>query len=419
MSLPPRPALVPPVPADALVLLVGGAPDVQARWLRARFGSTEILSLEAAMAAVCDTEGLLRPRPGAVTYLLRLLDLRLAEGSRTALDGSGLEPESLDGLSEAAQLAGRPLVRLVYRTARGETPGMSDVRRTRLLAAWPDAVEVTASTRLDWAACTPYPTAPGWIVIGDVHGDRRALEALLERCGVRLVRGAEGDVVGTDHPQGHRLAFTGDLVNRGPDSRGVLRLVRPLLRQGHVLVPGNHDAALGASLGEVVDSLRALAARGRRPPFIRDPLVADLVQHLTLDDLDDLGTTLRALAPYRVLRHTGGPEELVIAHAGLERRLLGRSDAWIAFRCAHGRAPWLDQVYGPDDATRTFAWEQDYGTTPAGPLTLAHGHWPILDARTPRVRGGTINLDTGAGRGNTLSALQWPAGTFVSVPGTP
>jgi predicted phosphodiesterase len=61
------------------------------------------------------------------------------------------------------------------------------------------------------------------IVIGDVHGCLRELEALLER-----VRPGGGDA----------LWFAGDLVNRGPDSAEVVRLVRGL---GARTVMGNHD----------------------------------------------------------------------------------------------------------------------------------------------------------------------------------
>ena len=61
------------------------------------------------------------------------------------------------------------------------------------------------------------------IIVGDVHGCRVELEALLDR-----VAFASGD----------RLVFVGDLVARGPDSLGVLDVVR---RTGAVVVRGNHE----------------------------------------------------------------------------------------------------------------------------------------------------------------------------------
>lgn len=64
------------------------------------------------------------------------------------------------------------------------------------------------------------------IIVGDVHGCRIELEALLDR-----VAFASGD----------RLVFVGDLVARGPDSLGVLDVVR---RTGAIVVRGNHEQKL-------------------------------------------------------------------------------------------------------------------------------------------------------------------------------
>ena len=64
------------------------------------------------------------------------------------------------------------------------------------------------------------------IIVGDVHGCRAELEGLLERLAF-----AGGD----------RLVFVGDLVARGPDSLGVLDVVR---RTGAIVVRGNHEQKL-------------------------------------------------------------------------------------------------------------------------------------------------------------------------------
>ena len=61
------------------------------------------------------------------------------------------------------------------------------------------------------------------IIVGDVHGCSYELEALLREVGFET---------------GDRLVLVGDVLARGPDSIGVLDIVR---RTGAVLVRGNHE----------------------------------------------------------------------------------------------------------------------------------------------------------------------------------
>ncbi|MBY8849819.1 metallophosphoesterase, partial [Saccharothrix sp. MB29] len=52
-------------------------------------------------------------------------------------------------------------------------------------------------------------------VVGDVHGCRVELDLLLRELG----HSPDGG-----HPEGRTVVFLGDLVDRGPDTPGVLRL---------------------------------------------------------------------------------------------------------------------------------------------------------------------------------------------------
>jgi len=131
-------------------------------------------------------------------------------------------------------------------------------------------------------------------VIGDVHGHADALRTLLEKVGL--------------DPRRDRLWLVGDLVNRGPDSPGVLRLTRSLaerMAERFVAVLGNHDVHLLA----LVEGLAELRAR-------------DTVQDvLEAPDRDELLAWLRALPLLH--REARGPagggnaEDLVLVHAGL------------------------------------------------------------------------------------------------------
>src|SRR5581483_11176796 len=86
-------------------------------------------------------------------------------------------------------------------------------------------------------------------VIGDVHGCRAELERLLAELGYTLVRDEHGRPVDATPPAGRKAVFVGDLVDRGPDSPGVLRLVMGMVAAGHALaVPGNHENKLVRAL---------------------------------------------------------------------------------------------------------------------------------------------------------------------------
>ena len=70
-----------------------------------------------------------------------------------------------------------------------------------------------------------------------------------------------GRPVDAVHPQGRRLVFVGDLVDRGPDSPGVLRLAMGMVAAGHAFaVPGNHENKLVRALsGRTVRATHGLA----------------------------------------------------------------------------------------------------------------------------------------------------------------
>ena len=73
-------------------------------------------------------------------------------------------------------------------------------------------------------------------IIGDIHGEIDALEMLLERLGYHP---------NGHHPQ-HRIpVFVGDMVDRGPDSHGVVRRVQDLVENhGARVILGNHELNL-------------------------------------------------------------------------------------------------------------------------------------------------------------------------------
>ncbi len=87
-------------------------------------------------------------------------------------------------------------------------------------------------------ACPPVRSLPRNtegrdLIIGDIHGQRRTLERLLE-------------TVGYAPDRGDRVLLLGDVIDRGPDSPGMLPWLQ---RDGVHCIRGNHEDLMIAALG--------------------------------------------------------------------------------------------------------------------------------------------------------------------------
>jgi hypothetical protein len=189
------------------------------------------------------------------------------------------------------------------------------------------------------------------LFVGDVQGCVAELRDLLRAAGFDRRR--------------HRLALCGDLVNRGPDSAGVLRLARDL---DALTVIGNHEVALlegrrTATLDEVRAQLGAaldewLAWIESRPTFIRG-------------------------------------DGYILVHAGIapgKRPEQCTREELTELRTVDGQ-PWFDFWRGPE--------------------TVIFGHWAQRGKVDLALCKG---LDTGCVYGGQLTGLWWPRLEWLSVP---
>lgn len=69
-----------------------------------------------------------------------------------------------------------------------------------------------------------------WFIISDVHGRYDLLTGLLKKWESEF--------------SGHRLAFLGDMVDRGPDSFQTVDTIKKLTKKGAIALLGNHEAMM-------------------------------------------------------------------------------------------------------------------------------------------------------------------------------
>lgn len=185
------------------------------------------------------------------------------------------------------------------------------------------------------------------LVVGDVHGCARTLAALLHN----VVRVTPGD----------HVYCLGDLVNKGPDSLGVLRHVVALERRGIrvTLLRGNHEH----------DLLRA-DHKGRAAPLAKHGgSQALLVGKRLAPEWRDLFE--------RMLYFVALPDAILV-HAG--------------FRFG-GDAPWFDR----DAMLNTKAFRYDAGAAAGRPVIHGHVRRPLSAiVRAVARRASIVPLENGA-----------------------
>jgi hypothetical protein len=211
------------------------------------------------------------------------------------------------------------------------------------------------------------------IIVGDIHGCRDELSDLLEACAF-----AGGD----------RVIAVGDLVAKGPDSRGVIEMARTL---GIVAVLGNHDAHV----------LRLREARAGDERARKRQHHFEVAQALGGEDiayLAELPLWLR-LADADPVRVT------LVVHAGLVPGVpLERQEPET---CLNLRSFKPDGT--PSKRIEGTAWAARW----PGPERVVFGHDAVRGLQQHRFATG---LDTGCVYGGRLTALVLPDERLVSVP---
>jgi polynucleotide kinase-phosphatase len=337
-------ARVLPVTDLSLVVLIGATGSGKSTFAARHFKPTEVISSDFCRGLVSDDENDQSASGDAFDVLHYIAGKRLAAGRRTVVDATSVQSEARKQLVRLAREhdvlpiavvldvpeqvcaernAARPdraalprhVIQRHQRELRRSLRGLEreGFRKVHILRGVDEieAAEVVTERRYNDLT---HLTGP-FDIIGDVHGCSSELETLLGRLGY-----ADGV-----HPEGRTAVFVGDLVDRGPDSPGVLRRVMSMVESGAALcVPGNHENKLGRYLkGRQVQHTHGLPETIEQldREHERDPLFADRVR-----------TFVDGLVSHYVL--DGG--RLVVCHAGLPEKYHGRTSGRVRSHALYG-----------------------------------------------------------------------------------
>jgi len=403
-----------PVTDLSLVVLVGASGSGKSTFARRHFKPTEIISSDFCRGLVADDENDQSASGDAFDVLHYIAGKRLAAGRLTVVDATNVQPESrkqlvqlarqydvlpiaivLDLPEEVCQArnATRPdradmprhVVQRHRRELRRSLRGLEreGFRKVHVLRTEEEAdtAEVVLERRYNDLR---HLTGP-FDIIGDIHGCSSELDTLLGKLGYE----------NGSHPEGRTAVFVGDLVDRGPDSPGVLRRVMSMVSSGDALcVPGNHENKLGRYL------------KGRKVQHSHG--LAETVEQLEREDAEhpefreEVADFIDGLVSHYVL--DGG--RLVVCHAGLPEKYHGRTSGRVRSHALYGDTTGETDEFG---LPVRYPWAEEY----RGAAAVVYGHTPVPTASWVN---NTLCLDTGAVFGGKMTALRWPEREIVDVP---
>jgi protein phosphatase len=403
------------IPRLCLVALVGVSGSGKSTFAARHFRATEVLSSDTFRGLVGDDENDQSVTAAAFEALHAVAAQRLKLGRLTVIDATNVQPDARRPLVALARehhvlpvaivldvpeqvciqrnqarpdrAFGAGVVRrqhseLTRSLGRLEREGFRRVFRLRGVA------EVDGAEIVREPAWSDQSDRHGpFDIIGDVHGCLPELAALLEALGYQP--GGDGT---PRHPAGRTAVFLGDLVDRGPDTPGVLRTVMSMVASGAALcVPGNHEAKL----------LRAMRGRDVK---VSHGLAESLAQ-LAAEPEEFTGQVI-AFLDSLVSHYVLDSGRLVVAHAGLPEEMHGRASAAVRSFALYGDTTGETDEFG---LPVRYPWAQDY----RGKALVVYGHTPVPEAGWVN---NTICLDTGCVFGGRLTALRYPERELVSVP---
>lgn len=401
------------IPEFALVVLMGASGSGKSTFARQHFKPTEIVSSDVCRGWVADDENDQNATAPAFAVLHYLVEKRLEGRRLTVVDATNVRAEDRKSLLALAKkyyaLAvaivinpgqsvciernralpdrqfGAHVVQNQMRALKQGLFGLSreGFKQVYELRSEADINAISITRERLWTDLRD-ETGPF-----DIVGCFDELLQLLQALGYQVGEDAAG--VYAHPPQGRKLIFVGDLVDRGPKTPEVLRLAMRMVQAGQALcVLGNHEAKLLKWLrGKDVKLSHGLAQSveqlSQETPEFRAEVTAfidKLISHYVLD---------------------GG--RLAVAHAGVKEAMQARASGAIKMFCMYGETTGETDEFG---LPVRYPWAMDY----RGKAKVVYGHTPMPHAEWLN---NTICLDNGCVFGGKLTALRYPEMELQSV----
>lgn len=406
------------LPDLCLVVLIGPSGSGKSSFGKRHFKPTEVISSDYCRGLVSDDENDQAATHDAFEILNFIAGKRLAAGKLTVIDATNVRPEDRKGLVALARAHdclpvaivfdlpekvcyqrnegradrnfGEHVIRLQHTAMRRSLRGLEKegFRYVHILNS-EQAVDEAEIVRTRLWTDRKDEHGP-FDIIGDVHGCYDELRELLVRLGYTFSESEDGGM-SVSHPDGRKVVFVGDLVDRGPKTPDVLRLAMKMTEAGSAIcVAGNHDVKLMKKLkGRDVrithglkESLEQLESESEKFKSDVATFLDKLIGHFVFDD-----------------------GKLVVAHAGMKKEFQGRSSSRVRDFGLYGETTGETDEYG---LPVRYNWARDY----RGEAMVVYGHTTVPE---PEWVNRTICIDTGCVFGGSLTALRYPEKELVSV----
>ncbi|MEC8063939.1 MAG: AAA family ATPase [Pseudomonadota bacterium] len=406
---------------DALVFLVGCSGSGKSTFCETYFQPSQVVSSDQCRKLVSDREEEQQATQDAFTILYQIVEKRIRRGLFTVIDATNLEKSVIQKIKKYAEVFKRSLhafvfslpleqcltwnnkrpkrqvvSEVIYRQHKAQQNALEYIIAEEITHTVLTSVDAINAIEIEVKGTQIYTQAEKHIIddgpfdiIGDVHGCLDELNDLLSKLGYVINR--QDGCEHMHHPQRRKVIFVGDLVDRGPNSVGVINLVRQAVADGVAYaILGNHDEKLKKKL------------RGKKVK-VRHGLETTLaeLERVPESERQSILNFLVGLPYYSIF--AGG--KLVVAHAGILEKDIGEISDRIKRFCLYGDITGKTNEFG-------FPIRGNWAKTYQGEGLIVYGHTPV---RQVHWENNSVNIDTACVFGGALTALQYPEKKCVSV----